>query len=313
MKIDREKEEILELCKKVVEYKGEVLGATERYDCEDIECINCPFSCYNNPDGKICGDDCDEYYLRKAEEYLTENGEIGDEDNFWRKLIDGYIIVNCKTLDEAKDFLNRCEDRNIVWGSGDLATAFTRFENHYEDTCYGCSLGRLVYGVAEDWKDDDIEAVVVWEKPYAVEQIVEEKPEEVLEEKPEEVLEEKPEEVLERKPQKKGYTLTEVIPIVLETGDSYECEYDIIHRRSKNTITIEDKEEERKEFILNTGILYTKVVKHKEVDFAEAFKSYRKEKIKIKSLVSGKIYDPKFAYSFNEDDIEGKWYILKED
>ena len=37
------------------------------------------------------------------------------------------------------------------------------------------------------------------------------------------------------------------------------------------------------------------------------------EKIKIKSLVSGKIYDPKFAYSFNEDDIEGKWYILKED
>ena len=305
MEIDREKEEILELCKKVVEYKGEVLGATERYDCEDIECINCPFSCYNNPDGKICGDDCDEYYLRKAEEYLTENGEIGDEDNFWRKLIDGYIIVNCKTLDEAKDFLNRCEDRNIVWGSGDLATAFTRFENHYEDTCYGCSLGRLVYGVAEDWKDDDIEAVVVWEKPYAVEQIVEEKPEEVLEEKPEEVL--------ERKPQKKGYTLTEVIPIVLETGDSYECEYDIIHRRSKNTITIEDKEEERKEFILNTGILYTKVVKHKEVDFAEAFKSYRKEKIKIKSLVSGKIYDPKFAYSFNEDDIEGKWYILKED
>lgn len=298
MKIDKEKEEILELCKKVVECKGDMSEATERYDCEGIECINCPFSCYNNPDDEICGDDCDEYYLRKAEEYLTENGEISDEDNFWRKFIDGYIIVNCKTLDEAEDFLNRCEDRNIVWGSGDLATAYTIFENYYENTCYGCcSTGRLVYGVAEDWKDDDIEAVVVWEKPYAVEQIVEEKPEEVL----------------ERKPQKKGYTLTEVIPIVLETGDSYECEYDIIHRRSNNTITIEDKEEERKEFILNTGILYTKVVKYEEVDFAEAFKSYRKEKIKIKSLVSGKIYDPKFAYSFNEDDIEGKWYILKED
>lgn len=305
MKIDREKEEILELCKKVVEYKGEVLEVKERYDCAGIECINCPFSCYNNPDDEICGDDCDEYYLRKAEEYLTENGEIGDEDKFWGKFIGGYIIVNCKTLDEAEDFLNRCEDRNIVWGGGDLATAYTRFENHYEDTCYGCSLGRLVYGVAEDWKDDDIEAVVVWKKTYAVEQIVEEKPEEVLERKPEEVLEEKP--------QKKGYTLTEVIPIVLETGDSYECEYDIIHRRTNNTITIEDKGEKREEFILNTGILYTKVVKYEEVDFTEAFKSYRKEKIKIKSLVSGKIYDPKFAYSFNEDDIEGKWYILKED
>ena len=297
MKIDREKEEILELCKKVVEYKGDVSEATERYDCEGIECINCPFSSYNHSDGEICGDDCNAYYLRKAEEYLTENGEIGDEDKFWGKFIGGYIIVNCKTLDEAKDFLNRCEDRNIVWGSGDLATAFTRFENYYEDTCYGCSIGRLVYGVAEDWKDDDIEEVVVWKKTYAVEQIVEEKPEEVLEEKP----------------QKKGYTLTEVIPIVLETGDSYECEYDIIHRRTNNTITIEDKGEKRKEFILNTGVLYTKVVKYEEVDFAEAFKSYRKEKIKIKSLVSGKIYDPKFAYSFNEDDIEGKWYILKED
>ena len=297
MKIDREKEEILELCKKVVECKGVVSGVIERYDCDGIECINCPFSSYNNPDGEFCGDDCNEYYLRKAEEYLTENGEIGDEDKFWGKFIGGYIIVNCKTLDEAKDFLNRCEDRNIVWGSGDLATAFTRFENYYENTCYGCSLGRLVYGVAEDWEDDDIEAVVVWKKTYAVEQIVEEKPEEVLEEKP----------------QKKGYTLIEVIPIVLETGDSYECEYDIIHRRTNNTIVIEDKERERKEFILNTGVLYTKVVKYEEVDFTEAFKSYRKEKIKIKSLVSGKIYDPKVAYSFNEDDIEGKWYILKED
>ena len=297
MKIDREKEEILELCKKVVEYEGEVLEVKERYDCAGIECINCPFSSYNHPDSEICGDDCNAYYLRKAEEYLTENGEIGDEDKFWGKFIGGYIIVNCKTLDEAKDFLNECEDRNIVWGSGDSATAFTRFENHYEDTCYGCSLGRLVYGVAEDWEDDDIEEVVVWEKTYAVEQIVEEKPEEIVEEKP----------------QKKGYALTEVIPIVLETGDSYECEYDIIHRRTKNTITIEDKGEKRKEFILNTGVLYTKVVKYEEVDFAEAFKSYRKEKIKIKSLVSGKIYDPKFAYSFNEDDIEGKWYVLKED
>ena len=296
MKIDKEKEGILELCKKVVEYEGDISEVMKRYDCDGIECINCPFSSYNHPDSEICGDDCNAYYLRKAEEYLTENGEISDEDNFWRKFIDGYIIVNCKTLDEAEDFLNRCEDRNIVWGSGDLATAFIRFEN--EDTCYGCSsTGRLVYGVAEDWKDDDIEAVVVWGKTYAVEQIVEEKPEEVL----------------ERKPRKKGYTLTEVIPIVLETGDSYECEYDIIHRRTKNTIAIEDKEKERKEFILNTGILYTKVVKYEEVDFAEAFKSYRKEKIKIKSLVSGKIYDPKFAYSFNEDDIEGKWYILKED
>ena len=298
MKIDREKEEILELCKKVVECKGDMSEVTERYDCEGIECINCPFSCYNNPDDEICGDDCNAYYLRKAEEYLTENEEIGDEDNFWRKFIGGYIIVNCKTLDEAEDFLNRCEDRNIVWGSGDSATADTRFENYYEHTCYGCcSTGRLIYGVAKDWEDDDIEAVVVWKKQYAVEQI----------------LEEKPEEVLEEKPQKKGYTLTEVIPIVLETGDSYECEYDIIHRRSSNTITIEDKGEKREEFILNTGILYTKVVKYEEVDFTEAFKSYRKEKIKIKSLVSGKIYDPKFAYSFNEDDIEGKWYILKED
>ena len=298
MKIDREKEEILELCKKVVEYKGEVLEVKERYDCAGIECINCPFSSYNNPDGEFCGDDYDGYYLRKAEEYLTENGEIGDEDKFWRKFIEGDIIVNCKTLDEAEDFLNRCEDRNIVWGSGDLATVDTRFENYYENTCYGCcSTGRLVYGVAKDWEDDDIEEVVVWKKPYAVEQIVEEKPEEVL----------------ERKPQKKGYTLTEVIPIVLETGDSYECEYDIIHRRTNNTITIEDKGEKREEFILNTGILYTKVVKYEEVDFTEAFKSYRKEKIKIKSLVSGKIYDPKFAYSFNEEDIEGKWYVLKED
>ena len=298
MKIDKEKEEILELCKKVVECKGDMSEVTERYGCDGIECINCPFSNYNNPDDEFCGDDCDEYYLRKAEEYLTENGEISDEDNFWRKFIEGDIIVNCKTLDEAEDFLNECENRNIVWGSGDLATAYTRFENHYEDTCYGCcSTGRLVYGVAEDWEDDDIEEVVVWKKPYTVEQIVEEKPEEVL----------------ERKPQKKGYTLTEVIPIVLETGDSYECEYDIIHRRTNNTITIEDKEKERKEFILNAGILYTKVVKYEEVDFAEAFKSYRKEKIKIKSLVSGKIYDPKFAYSFDEDDIEGKWYILKED
>ena len=298
MKIDREKEEILELCKKVVEYKGDMSEVTERYGCDGIECINCPFSNYNNPDGEFCGDDCDGYYLRKAEEYLTENGEIGDEDKFWGKFIGGYIIVNCKTLDEAKDFLNRCKDRNIVWGNGDLATVHTRFENHYEDTCYGCcSTGRLVYGVAEDWEDDDIEEVVVWKKPYAVEQIVEEKPEEVL----------------ERKPQKKGYTLTEVIPIVLETGDSYECEYDIIHRRTNNTITIEDKGKKRKEFILNTGILYTKVVKYEEVDFTEAFKSYRKEKIKIKSLVSGKIYDPKFGYSFYEEDIEGKWYILKED
>ena len=298
MKIDREKEEILELCKKVVEYKGDMSEVEGRYGCDGIECINCPFSNYNNQDGEFCGDDCDEYYLRKAEEYLTENGEIGDEDKFWRKFIEGDIIVNCKTLDEAEDFLSRCEDRNIVWGSGDLATAYTRFENYYEHTCYGCSsTGRLVYGVAKDWEDDDIEEVVVWKKPYAVEQIVEEKPEEVL----------------ERKPQKKGYTLTEVIPIVLETGDSYECEYDIIHRRTNNTITIEDKEKERKEFILNTGILYTKVVKYEEVDFAEAFKSYKKEKIKIKSLVSGKIYDPKFGYSFYEDDIEGKWYILKED
>ncbi len=296
MKIDREKEEILELCKKVVEYEGDISEVMKRYDCDGIECINCPFSSYNHPDSEICGDDCNAYYLRKAEEYLTENEEIGDEDKFWRKFIEGDIIVNCKTLDEAEDFLNRCEDRNIVWGSG-LPTADTRFGNYYENTCYGCSLGRLVYGVAEDWEDDDIEAVVVWKKPYAVEQIVEEKPEEVLEEKP----------------QKKGYTLTEVIPIVLETGDSYECEYDIIHRRTNNTITIEDKGEKRKEFILNTGILYTKVVKYEEVDFTEAFKSYRKEKIKIKSLVSGKIYDPKFAYSFNEDDIEGKWYILKED
>lgn len=299
MKIDKEKKEILELCKKVVEYKGDILEVTEKYDCVGVLCINCPFSSYNNPNDECCGDDCDEYYLRKAKEYLTENGEISDEDNFWRKFIDGYIIVNCKTLDEAEDFLNECEDRNIVWGSGDLATAYTRFENYYESTCYGCSTGRLVYGVAEDWEDDDIEAVVVWKKTYAVEQIVEENP----------ITEE---EIPPKKPQKKGYTLTEVIPIVLETGDSYESEYDIIHRRSSNTITIEDKSE-RDDFILNATILYTKVVKYEEVDFIEAFKAYREEKIKVKSLVSGKIYDPEFKYSFNADDIEGKWYILKED
>ena len=300
MKTDKEKEEILELCKKVVEYKGDMLEVRERCGCAGIECGNCPFSSYNNPDGEFCGDDYNGYYLIKAEEYLTENGEISDEDNFWRKFIDGYIIVNCTTLDEAEDFLNKCENRNIVWSDGDLATAHTRFEYNYENTCYGCSIGRLVYGVAEDWEDEDIEAVVVWEKTYAVEQIAEEKP----------ITEE---EIPPKKPQKKGYTLTEVIPIVLETGDSYECEYDIIHRRSKHTITIEDKGEKREEFVLNAKILYTKVVKYEEVDFAEAFKSYRKEKIKIKSLVSGKIYDPEFAYSFNADDIEGKWYILKED
>lgn len=288
---------VKDLCRIVLTYSEDGIRVASSLCDYSIKCENCPFSSYNNPDGEACSYDCNGYYLRKAEEYLTENGEIGDEDKFWGKFIGGYIIVNCKTLDEAEDFLNRCEDRNIVWGSGDSATAYTRFENNYENTCYGCSIGRLVYGVAEDWRDDDIEEVVVWKKTYAVEQIVEEKPEKVLEEKP----------------QKKGYTLTEVIPIVLETGDSYECEYDIIHRRSSNTITIEDKGEKREEFILNTGILYTKVVKYEEVDFVEAFKSYRKEKIKIKSLVSGKIYDPKFAYSFNEEDIEGKWYVLKED
>lgn len=299
MKIDKEKKEILELCKKVVQHEGNILEVIEKHDCVGVECINCPFSSYNNPNDECCGDDCDEYYLRKAKEYLAENEEISDEDKFWIEFIEGDIIVNCKTLDEAEDFLNECEDRNIVWGSGDLATAYTRFEYFYERTCYGCSNGKLVYGVAEDWEDDDIDEIVIWNRG---EKTVEEKP-----------MTEEIEEMPPRKPQKKGYALTEVIPIVLETGDSYECEYDIIHRRSNNTITIEDKGEKRKEFILNTGILYTKVVKYEEVDFAEAFKSYRKEKIKIKSLVSGKIYDPKFAYSFNEDDIEGKWYILKED
>lgn len=292
MKIDKEKEEILELCKKVVEYKGDMFEVRDIYGCASIKCINCPFGSHNNPDDECCGDDCDEYYLRKAEEYLAENGEISDEDRFWMEFIEGDIIVNCKTLDDAKDFLNECDNRNIVWGGGDLATTYTRFEYFYERTCYGCSNGRLAYGVAEDWEDDDIKAVVVWEKTHNIEQTEEE--------------------MAPRKPQKKGYTLTEVIPIVLETGDSYECEYDIIHRRSNDIITIEDKGEKRKEFILNTGILYTKVVKYEEVDFAEAFKSYRKEKIKIKSLVSGKIYDPEFKYSFNADDIEGKWYILKE-
>lgn len=298
MKTDKEKEEILELCKKVIEHEGEIFEVVDRYGCTGIECISCPFSNYNNPDGEFCGEDCDEYYLRKAKEYLTENGEISDEDNFWRKFIDGYIIVNCKTLDEAKDFLNECDNRNIVWGSGDLATAYTRFEYFYERTCYGCSNGKLVYGVAEDWEDDDIDEIVIWNRG---EKTVEEKP-----------MTEETEEMPPRKPQKKGYTLTEVIPIVLETGDSYESEYDIIHRRSSNTITIEDKGE-IKEFILNTTTLYTKVVKYEEVDFIEAFKAYREEKIKVKSLVSGKIYDPEFKYSFNADDIEGKWYILKED
>ena len=78
-------EKIIQLCKDVIEKKGDVYQC----DCVDIDCIYCPFSRYNLPDGLACDYRGNEYNYNIAHEYIncsciekTQNNNVNSPTHY---------------------------------------------------------------------------------------------------------------------------------------------------------------------------------------------------------------------------------------
>ena len=65
---------------------------------------------------------------------------------------DGEFVVNCKTEDQARKFVDICYDNGIEWPRSDKTE--THWNIYMEETCYRCYMNDLNYGYKDFYKDN---------------------------------------------------------------------------------------------------------------------------------------------------------------
>ena len=73
------------------------------------------------------------------------------------KFMDGEFVVNCRTEDQARKFVDICYDNGIEWYSL-INEKTTHWSNYEEETCYRGEGCRLNYGY-EDWYKGEYEII----------------------------------------------------------------------------------------------------------------------------------------------------------
>ena len=277
---------IKDLCRIVLTYGEDgIRVASSLCDCS-IKCENCPFSSYNNPDGEACSDDCNAYYLRKAEEYLETHKDEPEGDMDWEAFKRGEIVVHCLTEELADDFLFNCELNGIKWASGkDPTTYGNKFDCYEENSCYliGKTGRGLLYGNIED---TDLEegklSYYQWKEQRKGKGVP-----------------------LKAKTTEREYSLIEIIEKAKE-GQVFESEYYQVKKINDRQISILD--EVTQEWQIINFMVKFKLIKD-PVDFNTAFEAYKNGKT-ITSIVSGETFDNYDSITrFETREIIGQWII----
>ena len=145
------KELILKMCKEIVEGKQ-----TEEsgFDCIGIYCEDCPIGRFNN-NGISCHDNTEENIIAAAKKYIAENTEFD-----WEEFKNGSIAVHCDTEEKAKDFLKKCDKRDIKWSFGEgTIKGNNRWNCYKEKTCYSWYFEGIIF---ENIDKEDLK-IIKWE------------------------------------------------------------------------------------------------------------------------------------------------------
>ena len=275
---------IKDLCRIVLTYGEDgIRVASSLCDCS-IKCENCPFSSYNNPDGEACSDDCNAYYLRKAEEYLETHKDEPEGDMDWEAFKRGEIVVHCLTEELADDFLFNCELNGIKWASGkDPTTYGNKFDCYEENSCYliGKTGRGLLYGNIEADLEGKL-SYYQWKEQRKGKGVP-----------------------LKAKTTEREYSLIEIIEKAKE-GQVFESEYYQVKKINDRQISILD--EVTQEWQIINFMVKFKLIKD-PVDFNTAFEAYKNGKT-ITSIVSGETFDNYDSITrFETREIIGQWII----
>lgn len=279
---------IKDLCRIVLTYGEDGIRVASSLCDYSIKCENCPFSSYNNPDNVACSDDCNGYYLKKAEEYLETHKDEPEGDMNWEAFKKGEIVVHCLTEELADDFLFNCELNGIKWASGkDPTTYGNKFDCYEENSCYliGKTGRGLLYGNIED-TDLDLEegklSYYQWKEQRKGKGVP-----------------------LKAKTTEREYSLIEIIEKAKE-GQVFESEYYQVKKINDRQISILDKVTQEWQ-IINSMVKF-KLIKD-PVDFNTAFEAYKNGKT-ITSIVSGETFDNYDSIArFETREIIGQWII----
>ena len=277
---------IKDLCRIVLTYSEDGIHVASSLCDYSIKCENCPFSSYNNPDGKACSDDCNGYYEEKAEEYLETHKDEPEGDMNWEAFKKGEIVVHCLTEELADDFLFNCELNGIKWASGkDPTTYGNKFDCYEENSCYliGKTGRGLLYGNIED---ADLEegklSYYQWKEQRKGKGVP-----------------------LKAKTTEREYSLIEIIEKAKE-GQVFESEYYQVKKINDRQISILD--EVTQEWQIINFMVKFKLIKD-PVDFNTAFEAYKNGKT-ITSIVSGETFDNYDSITrFETREIIGQWII----
>lgn len=145
------KELILKMCQEIVEGKQ-----TEEngFDCIGIYCEDCPIGRFNN-NGISCHDNTEENIIAAAKKYIAENTEFD-----WEEFKNGSIAVHCDTEEKAKDFLKKCDKRDIKWSFGEgTIKGNNRWNCYKEKTCYSWYFEGIIF---ENIDKEDLK-IIKWE------------------------------------------------------------------------------------------------------------------------------------------------------
>lgn len=79
----------------------------------------------------------------------------------WDKFRDGKLVVHCKTLEAAQDFLKKCAKSGLNWCNAP-ADDHSNYGFHGDKTCYRCDHGQLRYCYRRHYEVLDYD-IVEWE------------------------------------------------------------------------------------------------------------------------------------------------------
>ena len=66
----------------------------------------------------------------------------------WKKFKKGKIVVNCKTMEEAKNFFKKAKKHGIRWSDkSELSNNNTMWRIHESNNCYKCDCTGINYGL----------------------------------------------------------------------------------------------------------------------------------------------------------------------
>ena len=87
-----------------------------------------------------------------------EDFKMKVNEEIWKEFLNGVVAVNCRTEDEANQFLQYCHGQELKWFGGNRSLlAMNNFNDYCERTCYelteyGMKYGRVVYFEGENYR-----------------------------------------------------------------------------------------------------------------------------------------------------------------